>query len=185
MGKGYSNVSIIGRYLYCIGQKDYKKDTIFCLNVEDGKEVWQYSYKSNYEPQTTPTLDGKYLYTLSTDGHLYCFKAKDGKVRWKKNIVEEYGAIKPYFNGFSGSPVIEGDLIILTTNKSGMALNKKTGKMVKILKPKILIPHHWDNFLPPISRTENLEPLLKLMNKKFPNIEVLIPEFEEEMTINI
>jgi len=62
---------------------------------------------------------------------------------------------------------------------------KKTGKMAQILKPKILIPHHWDNFFPPISRTENLEPLLKLMAKNFPNIEVLIPEFEKEMKIEI
>ncbi len=62
---------------------------------------------------------------------------------------------------------------------------KKTGKMVKILGPKILIPHHWDNFMPPISRTEDLEPLVKFMAKSFPNAEVLIPEFEKEITINI
>ncbi|MFX1601420.1 MAG: MBL fold metallo-hydrolase [Promethearchaeota archaeon] len=62
---------------------------------------------------------------------------------------------------------------------------KNTGKMAKILKPKIIIPHHWDNFFPPISRTEDLEPLLKLMAKSFPNIEVLIPKWEEEMTINV
>jgi L-ascorbate metabolism protein UlaG (beta-lactamase superfamily) len=62
---------------------------------------------------------------------------------------------------------------------------KKTAKMIKILQPKILIPHHWDNFMPPISRTEDLEPLLKLMAKEFPDIEVIIPEFEKEMTINI
>lgn len=62
---------------------------------------------------------------------------------------------------------------------------KKTGKMASILKPKILIPHHWDNFFPPISRTENLGPLQKLFAKKFPDIEIIIPEFEEEMTINI
>jgi len=64
-------------------------------------------------------------------------------------------------------------------------LAKKTGKMAEILKPKIIIPHHWDNFFPPISRTENLEPLLKLMSKKLPNIEILIPKWEEEMIINI
>jgi L-ascorbate metabolism protein UlaG (beta-lactamase superfamily) len=62
---------------------------------------------------------------------------------------------------------------------------KKTGKMIKILKPKILIPHHWDNFMPPISRTENIEPLVKSITKNFPDVEVLIPEFEKEMTIKI
>jgi L-ascorbate metabolism protein UlaG (beta-lactamase superfamily) len=68
---------------------------------------------------------------------------------------------------------------------SNRHLAKKTAKMIEILKPKILIPHHWDNFMPPISRTENLEPLLKLMARDFPDIDVIIPFFEEEMTINI
>jgi len=62
---------------------------------------------------------------------------------------------------------------------------KKTDKMITILQPKIVIPIHWDNFFPPISRTEDLEPLLKLIAKKFPNVEVLIPKFDEEMTVNI
>jgi L-ascorbate metabolism protein UlaG (beta-lactamase superfamily) len=61
----------------------------------------------------------------------------------------------------------------------------KTGKMVEILQPKIVIPIHWDNFMPPISRTEDLEPLLKSIAKKFPKVEVLIPKFDEEMTINL
>ncbi len=62
---------------------------------------------------------------------------------------------------------------------------KKTEKIIKILRPRILIPIHWDNFFPPISRTEDLKPLLKLMGERFPNIEVIIPEFEKEMNINI
>ncbi len=62
---------------------------------------------------------------------------------------------------------------------------KKTGKMVEILQPKIVIPIHWDNFMPPISRTENLDPLLNYFFKKFPNIEVIIPKFDEEIFIEI
>lgn len=68
---------------------------------------------------------------------------------------------------------------------SNKHMAKKTGKMVEILNPKILIPHHWDNFMPPISRTENLEPLIKFMAKNFPDVEVLIPEFEKETIIKI
>jgi L-ascorbate metabolism protein UlaG (beta-lactamase superfamily) len=62
---------------------------------------------------------------------------------------------------------------------------KKTEKMIAILEPKVLIPIHWDNFMPPISRTEDLEPLLKLMAKHYPDIQVIIPKFDEEMTIKI
>jgi outer membrane protein assembly factor BamB len=128
-GMGYSNVSIKGKYLYTVGKKTLKEVTIFCLNVETGKEVWQYAYKSDYEPRSMPTIDGKYIYTLSFEGVLFCIKAKNGKVRWQRDIVKEFGAVKPFY-GYAGSPVIEGDLIILTTNMSGMALNKSTGEKV-------------------------------------------------------
>ncbi|MFW9971808.1 MAG: MBL fold metallo-hydrolase [Candidatus Odinarchaeota archaeon] len=62
---------------------------------------------------------------------------------------------------------------------------KKTEKMIKVLKPKILIPIHWDNFMPPISRTEDVDPLLKLITKNYSNIQIIIPKFDEETTINI
>ena len=57
--------------------------------------------------------------------------------------------------------------------------------MVKILQPKIVIPYHWDNFFPPISRTENIEPFLEMMTRDFPDIEILLPKFDEEMVIDI
>ena len=57
--------------------------------------------------------------------------------------------------------------------------------MVEILNPKIVIPNHLDNVMPPISRAEDLEPLIKYIAEKFPHLKVLIPEFEKEMTIKI
>ena len=57
--------------------------------------------------------------------------------------------------------------------------------MIEIKKPKIVIHHHWDNFLPPISRIEDLEPLIKYIVEKFPHIELLILEFENDMMIKI
>jgi len=47
---------------------------------------------------------------------------------WQKDLVAEYGVIQPYY-GFAGSPIIEGDTLILTANTSGMALNKNTGSI--------------------------------------------------------
>ncbi|MCK5568713.1 MAG: PQQ-binding-like beta-propeller repeat protein, partial [Spirochaetes bacterium] len=45
------------------------------------------------------------------------------------DLVSEYDVVKPYY-GFAGSPVIEGELIIITANTSGIALDKKKGKKV-------------------------------------------------------
>ena len=104
--------------------------TIVCLNAETGKEIrWCVISENLMEPQTSPAIDGEFLYALSKEGLLLCLKIKNGKVQWKKNIVQEYEARAPFY-GFAGSPVVEGDLIILTTNRAGIALNKTTGEKV-------------------------------------------------------
>jgi outer membrane protein assembly factor BamB len=141
VGSGYSNVAIKGKYLYTMGNED-EEDIIYCLHSETGKEVWRYSYPHQYSggyggaTQSTPIVEGMYVYTLNIEGILLCLEAKNGKLQWKKDLVSEYDVVKPYFD-FGGSPVIEGDLIILTANTSGIALNKKTGEMV------------WDSDKPP------------------------------------
>jgi len=125
VGMGHSNVAIKDNRLYIMGI-----NTVYCLNAETGEEIWRHSFEGRYrEPQPTPTIDGKYVYALSSTGILLCLKVKNGKLRWKKDLVSEYDVVGPEF-GFAGSPVIEGDLIILTANTSGIALNKKTGEMV-------------------------------------------------------
>jgi outer membrane protein assembly factor BamB len=66
---------------------------------------------------------------LSHEGKLFCLNVKNGKLRWEKDLVTDYGAVRPYW-GFAGSPVVEGELLILTANTSGIALNRNTGQMV-------------------------------------------------------
>ncbi len=60
---------------------------------------------------------------------------------------------------------------------------KKGGIMIDILKPKIVIPVHWDNFFPPISRTEDLGPFFKYMEINHPNIEIIVPKIDNEITL--
>jgi outer membrane protein assembly factor BamB len=95
--------------------------------------IWSYSYPcilGQYQgPRATPTIDGDYVYTLSRWGDLFCFNATDGKVIWQTNIVDRFRARPPQWD-FAGSPVIEGDLLILNAGVSGIALDKKTGKKI-------------------------------------------------------
>ena len=128
IGLGFSNVAIKDNRLYTMGLKE-RKPTVFCLNAETGKELWRSSTESKGDPQSTPTIDGKYVYALDNEGVLLCLRARNGKVRWRKDLVEEYKTEKiPY--GYSGSPVIVDDLVILNVNTAGIALNKNTGDLV-------------------------------------------------------
>jgi outer membrane protein assembly factor BamB len=127
LGWGHSNVAIKNNRLYTIGMKG-----VYCLNPETGEEIWLRPLEDSYrETYTTPTIEGKYLYTLSSEGVLYCLKSKNGKVRWETDLISEYDVVIPQ-NGFGGSPIIEGDLVILNLNLSGIALDKNTGKKVWI-----------------------------------------------------
>ncbi len=124
VGLGYSNVAIKDNRLYTMGIQ-----AVYCLNAETGDEIWRYVFERPVEFQSTPTIEGKFIYALNKKGILLCLKAKNGKVRWERDLVREFKTEKlPY--GYAGSPVIEGDLIILNINTAGIALNKKRGDLI-------------------------------------------------------
>ena len=128
VGIGYSNVSIKDNRIYTMGQEG-GDNIIFCLNAETGEEIWRYSFESFKDPQSTPTIDRKFVYILSKDGNLFCLKAKNGKLRWKRDLVEENIAKRMRY-GFATSPVVEGELLILSLSTSRIALNKITGETI-------------------------------------------------------
>ena len=123
-GYGYSNITIKDNRLFTIGING-----MYCLNAETGEEIWRYSFAHRLEFQSTPTVDSNSVYALSIGGKLFCWKVKNGKLRWVRDLGSEYDVVKPYY-GFAASPLIDGDTIILTANNSGLALDKKTGKQI-------------------------------------------------------
>ncbi|MCK5242070.1 PQQ-like beta-propeller repeat protein [bacterium] len=134
VGLGYSSVAVFGEYVYTMGyNKRKKKNTLYCLDVKTGKEIWKYSIKATkgiYEgPKSTPVVDAGYVYSFSQDGDILCNDAKTGKMIWKKQAIKEFGA-KVLRWRLSTSVLIEGDMAILNVCESGLALNKKTGKLI-------------------------------------------------------
>lgn len=132
VGKGYSSAAVEEGRLYTLGWAN-KKDTVYCLDADTGREIWTYSYKcgtGQYPgPRATPTVHEGSVYTLSREGHLFCFDAANGRVRWKKHLGRDYG-IRGIHRGFAGSVVVSGDLIILNAGGAGTAADKKTGRKV-------------------------------------------------------
>ena len=132
VGKGYSSLAIKGGYAYTMGNAD-RQDTVYCFEAATGELVWSYAYScgSGQYPGTraTPTIDDGRVYTLSTEGHLHSFDTRSGKVLWQRHLVQDYGMASPR-HGFTGSLVVSGNLIILNTGVSGLALDKRTGKRV-------------------------------------------------------
>jgi outer membrane protein assembly factor BamB len=137
-GIGYSGPAVVGNRLYTMGG-DEKNDFVLAVDVGKGEKVWstpigQYvrnGYGSG--PRGTPTVDGDYVYALSSAGVLACLKTKNGEKVWSVNLTgrDGLGGGRPNWN-YSESPLVDGDQIICTPGGSSgtmAALDKKTGEV--------------------------------------------------------
>ena len=52
---------------------------------------------------------------------------------------------------------------------------------VKHLKPKIVIPHHQDDFFPPISKQVDISPFVDTIKKEYRDTKVVIPKMNETL----
>ncbi len=135
VGIGHSAVSVVGDRAYTMGNAN-DTDTVFSIDVATGKVVWTHSYPCNEKvgikdydgPFATPTVANGVVYTLSRKGDLFALNARDGKVIWGRNIVQEDGVRPPGFGGLAGSPLVLGDKLFLNGSSGGMALDARTGK---------------------------------------------------------
>ena len=114
-------------------------ERVWCLDAATGKPLWSHRYPVRYGnlggyangPRAAPTIHDGRVYTLGAVGHLFCFDALTGKILWQHDLVREYSAKVPLW-GFAGSPVIDGDQLIVHAgaNPNGcfMAFDRLTGK---------------------------------------------------------
>jgi len=119
-------------------------ENVLCLDVASGKEIWAHSYPVQYPewgadpshpfgPAATPVFaDGK-VYTLGRMSDLVCFDAITGRVNWHNALPKQYGTTED-LRGFNGSPIVEGNLVIIAIAKSPqaciVAFDKDSGRQV-------------------------------------------------------
>ena len=147
-GNGYAGMAVVGGIVYTMGAVG--KDEFAIALDGTGKKLWStkigpmHDWNSNSwsgGPNATPTVDGDRVYCLSSKGDLLCCKKADGAKEWSKNLPTEFGAevnpigggIKKLGWGFSWSPLVDGDQLVLTPGgPKGLfaALDKKTGKLL-------------------------------------------------------
>lgn len=111
-------------------------ERVLCLDEATGKEIWKHEYPVKYTisypagPRCTPTVDGSRVYTLGSEGNLFCFDVETGEVLWSKNLPEEYGT-KTALWGYSNHPLVDGNKLITVAGGEGsyvVAWDKNTGQ---------------------------------------------------------
>ena len=138
---GYSGPTVSGGKVYLTDkmEKPEEKERVLCVDAENGKIIWTYSYPCRYTisypngPRASVVISDGKAYSLGTMGHLFCFDAQTGKVIWKHDLNREYQVKMPTW-GIAATPLIHDDLIILQIGGSNgasiLALDINTGKEI-------------------------------------------------------
>ncbi len=153
IGEGYSSPVVADGRLFILGRDEGDKETCLCLDANTGKTLWKYSYDAPYKPhpaaraagngpKSTPTVDRDRVYMLGINGMFHCFETKTGRILWKRDFQAEYWGVEkgkdgydlwPTYCGAAGSPLIDGDHVILPVGgkKAGAmtAFHKTTGEL--------------------------------------------------------
>ena len=140
IGDGYSTPAVVGARLYVMSNRGFGNEFVQALSTRDGKPVWTTRVGNVGNPQdflyakarSTPTVDGDFIYALGSDGDLACLEARSGKIRWQKNIKQEFAG-QPGIWAYAESPLVDGDVVVVTPGgpqATLVALNKKTGAVI-------------------------------------------------------
>ena len=135
VGKGFSGVAVAEGRLFTMGNKG-GTDTVYCLDSGTGRQLWKHSYScrsgTDAGPRVTPTVDGNRAYTLSREGHLFCFDASTGRIIWSKAASRDLAAKIPT-HGLACHPLVVGKMLILELGAKGgsvVAFNKTNGGVI-------------------------------------------------------
>ena len=138
LGDGYSGISIAQGKVYTMSAEG-DDEFVICLDASNGEEVWRFRSGAKFTeqrgdgPRSMPTVHGDSVFALGAEGKLYALDASDGTKLWAHNFVEEFDSKIPTW-GFSSSPLIEGNLVLVEAGgrdgKAIVAFDKKSGDVV-------------------------------------------------------
>lgn len=150
-GMGYSSMAVTEGKLYSLGMAD-GKNFAFCLDAATGKQIWKQetgdsvsSYATGWGggPRSTPTVLSDRVIVLDDAGNCCSLDKSSGKIQWKTNLIADHSGKMPKW-GFSESPLVDGDRVIVCPGGSGfmIALELSTGKKLMTSTGYDADPHY-------------------------------------------
>ena len=139
IGDGYSTPAVVGDRLYLISNQGMDNEYVHCLSAADGQEIWKTTIgkvgpndgQQYPGARSTPTVDGRRLFALGSNGDLTCLET-NGKLVWKKNLRDDFGGQFGKW-AYAESPLVDGDAVVVTPGGAEatlLKLNKATGEVI-------------------------------------------------------
>ncbi|MCX6227169.1 MAG: PQQ-binding-like beta-propeller repeat protein [Bacteroidia bacterium] len=137
LGEGHAGAAIYKGAVYVLDYDELKRsDILRCINLADGKEVWQRGYRVTIKrnhgmSRTVPAVTEKYIVSIGPRAHVMCLDRLTGNVKWGLDVEREYKTEIPFW--YTGQcPLIDNDVAIIATGGRALmiAVDCETGKKV-------------------------------------------------------
>ena len=139
-GTGYSSPAIAGDRLVFLHRQG-AEEVVECLHPETGERHWRHAYPTSFEdrygynngPRSSPVIVGNRVFTVGAEGKAHCLELANGKVVWKRDLLQEYKVPQDFF-GVASTPLAWQDRLIVNVGAPGgptvVALEQATGKQI-------------------------------------------------------
>lgn len=145
---GFSSFAVAGGRAFTLALKEAdgaRQESLIALDANTGRELWfaplnfakydgggdsgSSDNKGGDGPRSTPTTDGKVVFTMSSQLVLRCFDASSGKIIWTRDLIKENAGRNIQWQN-AASPLLAGGLIYVAGGGPGeslLAINPKDG----------------------------------------------------------
>ncbi len=137
LGDGFAGAAVRNGRAYVVDHDlERNEDAIRCLSLDDGQEIWRYTYTAKVRPfhgesRTVPAVNDRFLVAFGPLCQVTCLDAVKGVRLWQIDLVKQYHSVVPEW--YAGQcPLIDGDAAILAPAGDALliAVELATGRVL-------------------------------------------------------